>query len=45
MSSLYLVIRELGHDTLEGRLPAQRHRHVADVLSDEGDPGPGPAVH
>lgn len=41
----YLVIRELGHHTLECRLPAQRHRHVADVLGDEGAPGPGPAVH
>ena len=41
----YLVIREPGDHTLEGRLPAQRHRHVADVLRDEGPPGPGPAVH
>lgn len=41
----YLVIREPGDHTLEGRLPAQRHRHVANVLRDVGPPGPGSAVY
>ena len=43
--SLYLVIREVGHHTLEGRLSAQCHRHVPDILGDHWAPARAPAVH
>ena len=35
----HLVVRELGDHALEGGLPAQGHRQVADVLGDQGTRG------